>query len=306
MPSIDIVIPAFNAEHCLNRTLEAAFDPDVPVDLSLGCIVVNNRSTDATAEIIARWADRGVRGVDHHSAQGRSTAVNSGVAASEADYVLVLDADCRLVGKNSLSVVNRAIRDHVAAGFGYATGVSDDFWGRYHRALANERMRSGWQGWTTQCCVVARDVFNRVGGFPTDYEYYGFEDRDFICRLRTHCSDTELRSLPDLQAHHDDDATLADVCRKMYVSGRHSSAVFRENFPDEYDATVYGRVDATTASAPMRLLLAALQPFRRVLRGMTSALLGWRHMPLIVGRPAVRLCSGLFYYRGTVDRNKRR
>jgi glycosyltransferase involved in cell wall biosynthesis len=305
MPSLDIIIPAYNAEHCLTRTLEAIFEQSIPTGLVLGVIVVNNRSTDGTGELIDQWADKGVRRIDYRDTQSRSSARNAGIAASKADYALMLDADCRLLGQDCVNLVAAAMADGVDAGFGYATGASDDFWGRYHRSLAVNRATAGWLGWTSQCLFVRCELLEAVGGFPIDYQYYGFEDRDFICRLRSYEGIGELRSLPDLQVLHDDDASAQDVCEKMYVSGRYSSGIFKRDFSKEYLATIYAFVDVDTAPGYMVFTLKILQPLRPMFIRIASYLAQGRNTPLAIGRPVIRLCSALSYFQGTVDRNRK-
>jgi len=304
MPSLDIVIPAHNAECCLEPTLEAIFRQTVPRELILGVIVVNNRSTDRTGELIEKWADEGVRRIDHYVTESRSSTLNAGVAASKAEYVLILDSDCRLVGHGSLRVAARAMAEDIDAGFGYATGSSDNFWGRYHRSLEVDRATAGWQGWTTACCLIKRELFESVGGFSIDYRHYGFEDRDLICRLRSTVGDEALKSLPDLQAVHDDDTTIQNVCKKMYKSGRYSSGIFKRNFPDEYLSTMYAYVDTDTAPKQVAFMLRLLQPLQPILVQISAWLTDRRHTPIGIGRPVVRLCSALSYFQGTVDRNR--
>jgi glycosyltransferase involved in cell wall biosynthesis len=306
MASLDIIIPAFNAAHCLEQTLDAIFRQAVPAQLSLGVVVVNNRSTDGTGGLIDRWADKGVRRIDCFDEQSRSSALNAGVAASNADYVLLLDADCRLVGSDCFSLLSEAMAQNVDAGFGYTTGASDNFWERYHRSLEAERISAGWQGFTTACCLIKRETFRAVGGFSAEYQHYGFEDRDFICRLRSNAGTDALKSLPELRAIHDDDTTVQSICKKMYVSGRYSSGIFRRNFPAEYLATGYARVDAATAPKHMLILLKILRPLTPVIARIAGYLSQYGNTPLAIGRPFVRLCSALRYFEGTVDRNSKK
>jgi hypothetical protein len=147
-------------------------------------------------------------------------------------------------------------------------------------------------------------LFATVGGFPTDYEHYGFEDRDLICRLRSFDGAGELKSLPELRAIHDDDTNAQDVFEKMYESGRYSSGIFKRNHPDAYLATTYAAVDADTASTAMTMALYLLHPLRSILARATTWLTQRSSTPMFVGRPAVKLCSALSYFRGTVDRNR--
>jgi glycosyltransferase involved in cell wall biosynthesis len=306
MPTLDILIPAFNAEHCLESTLEAVLAQSVPAGIELGVIAVNNGSTDRTAEMIDRWADKGVRRVDYDTGKGRAPTINAGAAASRADYLFILDADCQLHGTACIELIAAEMARNIGAAFGYVTGTAENFWGRYQRLLETDRLAAGWQGWTTPCCVVRRDLFSAVGGFPTDYDHYGFEDRDFICRLRALDGVGELKSLPELRAIHDDDTNAIEVFEKMYESGRYSSGVFKRNHPDAYLATPYAAVDIDTASTVMKLALRLLLPFRSLLARATNGLTQRSGMPLFLGRPAVKLCSAVSYFRGTVDRNRHR
>jgi len=302
MPSLDIIIPAFNVEDCLDQTLEAIFRQTCPAELSLGVIVVNNRSTDGTGEMISRWSGKGVRRVDFTDSQSRSSTRNAGVSSSDADYVLFLDADCRLVGKDCLHLAAQVIAQGDSGGFGQQSAISNDFWGRYLRALEADRLTEGWQGWTTACCLIKRELLEAVGGFPTEYKYYGFEDRDLICRLRAFKKRGTLRSLPDLQAAHEDDLSVQSVCEKMYISGRYSSGIFKRNFSDEYSATRYARVDVDTAQKYAVTLLKILQPFRPVFVRIATYLTQWPNFPLTIARPPIKLCFALSYFKGTVDR----
>jgi glycosyltransferase involved in cell wall biosynthesis len=304
MPSLDIIIPALNAAHCLDGTLRAIAEQKIPAGLSLGTVVVNNASTDDTAVLIDRWSERSVRRLDYFAEQSRSATRNAGVSASTADYVLLLDADCRLAHRDCLSVASEAIARNVDAAFGYTTGMSTGFWQRYHRSLEAERLLADWRGFTTACCLVKRELFNAAGGFSTEYRHYGFEDRDFICQLNARVGSDALISLPNLRAVHDDDLTVPIVCEKMYVAGRYSGEIFKRHFADEYLATGYARVDVDTAPRYIALVLRGLQPFKAPIIAATDRMTRWRHLPLAIGRPFLRLASALSYFAGTRDRSK--
>lgn len=306
MLSLDIIIPAFNAERVLGSTLEAIYEQTLPVAINLGVIVVNNRSVDGTADVIAQWAAKGVRLIDEDSIQGRSAACNAGVQASSADYVLILDADCRLAGKGALQLICDVMNKGVGAGFGYASAATDDFWGRYYRSLEAGRRRAGWQGFTTACCLIRRELLTAVGGFSTEYQHYGFEDRDFVCRLKEHEADAAIIALPELRVIHDDETSVPEICEKMYTSGRYSGGIFKRNFPDAYLASGYARVDVDTAPGYMAMALRILQPLQPLFARLAEYLARRRQMPLAIGRPLLRLCSALSYFRGTVDRARDR
>ena len=85
--SVSVVIPAFNAERTLGAVLEAlAADPERPDEV----IVVDDRSTDRTAEIALAHGARVVEGTSVGYAGG---ARNRGWDAAAGDVVVFLDAD---------------------------------------------------------------------------------------------------------------------------------------------------------------------------------------------------------------------
>jgi len=306
MLSLDIIIPAFNAERVLGSTLDAIDQQTPPASISRGVIVVNNRSVDATADLIDRWASRGVRRVDADDVQGRAAACNAGVQASSADYVLILDADCRLAGTQALQLIAAEMNNDVGAGFGFATADANDFWGRYYRSLEAGRRSAGWQGFTTACCLIRRELFTAIGGFSTEYRHYGFEDRDFVCRLQAHAASVTIIPLPELRVIHDDTTTVPGICAKMYTSGRYSSGIFKRKFPDAYVASEYASVDVDTAPVYMVIALRLLQPLQGLCVRVAERLTRRQHTPLAIGRPLLRLSSALSYFRGTVDRSRER
>lgn len=302
MPSLDFVIPAFNAEACLDGTLDAIDRQILPEGLETGVIVVNDGSTDGTAGIVSRRSGRRIRCLEHARQQGRAAALNTGAAGSDADYVLLLDADCRLVGDRCVQVAAAAMEDGIAAGFGYTTGDASNPLARYMTELEKTRKQKGWQGWTTACCLVRRDVLGVTGGFRADYTHYGFEDRDFICRLRASNVAGELRSLTELRATHDAVQALGDIAAKMYESGRYSSGIFMKRFPEAYADTAYARVDAALASLPLASALRLLAWIERPLTASADRLLRSRRLPAAAGRGLIRLVSAISYFRGTRDR----
>ena len=88
-----IIIPAFNAAPYLAEAIESALRQTCPAEQ---IIVIDDGSTDATPEILARFSGS-VTALRQENA-GVSAARNLGAsAAQEADWMLFLDADDRLV-----------------------------------------------------------------------------------------------------------------------------------------------------------------------------------------------------------------
>jgi glycosyltransferase involved in cell wall biosynthesis len=86
---VSVVIPAYNAARYLTETVESVLRQTFPW---LECIIVDDASTDATAEIAGSFLDPRVRylRVEHG---GVARARNAGMRAAQGEWVALLDAD---------------------------------------------------------------------------------------------------------------------------------------------------------------------------------------------------------------------
>jgi len=89
-PSVSVVICAYNYERFVAESVDSALAQEYPAD-RLEIIVVDDGSTDATPDILARYADR-VRVVRQRNA-GLIAATTRGIEESTGDLVAILDAD---------------------------------------------------------------------------------------------------------------------------------------------------------------------------------------------------------------------
>lgn len=87
-PVASIVIPTYQHAQWLPDAIESALAQTVPCDV----IVVDDGSTDATHEVLDRYANRGVR-VFQIPHQGPSAARNLGINRASGEFVMFLDAD---------------------------------------------------------------------------------------------------------------------------------------------------------------------------------------------------------------------
>jgi glycosyltransferase involved in cell wall biosynthesis len=179
--SISVVIPAYNEESYLPRTLEhlhrANDDLTASRNEHVEIVVVDNASTDRTAEIAIASGARVVRVPEHNIARVR----NAGAAAASGDVLMFLDADT-LIPQTLLNRVARLTDDPACLG----GAVDID----YQPARASIRVYLGMWRWigvifgmaqgATQFC--RRDVFVALGGY--DEAIYMGEDVDFYWRLR--------------------------------------------------------------------------------------------------------------------------
>lgn len=94
LPSVSVVMPAYNYERYVRRAIESALQQDYPAEL-LDVVVVDDGSTDDTAavvrELIVKHPGR-IRLVQQANA-GATAAINRAMAEATGDLLALLDAD---------------------------------------------------------------------------------------------------------------------------------------------------------------------------------------------------------------------
>ncbi|MDH3604875.1 MAG: glycosyltransferase, partial [Candidatus Tectomicrobia bacterium] len=92
LPTVSLVIAAYNEEKVLREKLENSLALDYPED-KLEIVVASDGSTDLTNEIAASYASRGVR-LHHVSPRGGKTrALNRVVPRTHGDILVLSDAN---------------------------------------------------------------------------------------------------------------------------------------------------------------------------------------------------------------------
>lgn len=183
---VSVVIPARNAAATLSATLDSV---RAQTYTRWEVVVVNDGSTDATAEIAQRHRleDSRIRCVDGF-ARGVSAARNQGVASSNGQIVAFLDADdLWLPGKLSAHVWFLATQPDVGMSFDRIRFV--DSLARPTQVVSTTRVNGlnsadllyENPACTASTLVVRREVFDGVGGF--DEALHHSEDLELMIRL---------------------------------------------------------------------------------------------------------------------------
>ncbi len=179
--SVSLVIPAFNEERLLPRTLthaRTASQAFVERGWKVETIVCNNRSTDRTAEV-AR--DHGAT-VVYEAINQIGRARNTGAAAATGDWILFLDADsaptrelfeatAREIERGDRVFVGAVVR--LDADLGWSGNALLGLWNLASRCL---RWMAG------SFVAVEAAAFRAVGGF--DHALYAGEELDLSRRLK--------------------------------------------------------------------------------------------------------------------------
>ncbi|HJW27731.1 MAG TPA: glycosyltransferase, partial [Saprospiraceae bacterium] len=99
-PTVSIIVAARNEEQCIEACIESLLQIDYPTD-KLECIIVNDGSTDRTAEIARLSVETHpskIRVINAHPGKdnllGKTNAVAQGIEVSRGEVLMFTDADC--------------------------------------------------------------------------------------------------------------------------------------------------------------------------------------------------------------------
>ena len=92
LPSVSLVVAAYNEEKVIDAKLKNCFELDYPED-KLEVIIVSDGSTDRTPQIVENYRGRGVIGLFDAPRKGKTAALNRGVARAKGEIVLFSDAN---------------------------------------------------------------------------------------------------------------------------------------------------------------------------------------------------------------------
>jgi hypothetical protein len=207
---IAAVVPVHNGEATLEPVLEA-------LSAELGdcdsLTVVDDRSTDASAEIARRFGAR----VVSSRGPGASAARNSGAAAADAEWLLFVDSDAvpRPEWRGSLEARIRDGADGVQAVYApEAPGKSAATYYKnyyYHYTFTRRIGEGPTPGCGTFFLAVRRSLFDELGGFDTRIVRASVEDADFAERL-TGAGGTIVMA-PEIEVYHLREYGLRDLLR---------------------------------------------------------------------------------------------
>ncbi len=92
---LDVVIPTYNRSALLRKALDSLLRARVPAELTVKIIAVDNNSTDDTKAVISDFVQRSNGRVSYvfEKRQGRSPALNAGIAVATGDLMGFIDDD---------------------------------------------------------------------------------------------------------------------------------------------------------------------------------------------------------------------
>jgi glycosyltransferase involved in cell wall biosynthesis len=110
---LDVVVPTYNRSASLERAVKSLLTSPIPEGNQVRVIVVDNRSTDATRSVVERLMNESsgrVLYVAENRNQGRSFALNAGIANATAELIGFIDDD-EEIDKGWFQVIFTAFSD---------------------------------------------------------------------------------------------------------------------------------------------------------------------------------------------------
>ena len=188
-PKISIVIPLYNKENCILRTIQSVISQTY-ADYEL--IVVNDGSTDNGVNVVKAYPDSRIRIINKENG-GVCSARNRGIREAKGEYIALLDAD-DLWDIKYLDEQLRMINDFPEAAMwsiNYAetrngkivrrvsTGLPEGYRGYVeHYFEMPERVSDLFHPSST---IIRREMFDKVGMFDERIKYA--EDSDMWFRI---------------------------------------------------------------------------------------------------------------------------
>ncbi len=177
-PFISVIVAARNESENIARCLNSLKAINYPAG-KFEVILVNDRSTDKTSEIIEKSIQgrsnfRLIDSDEHHSEklQGKINALNSGISVSKGELILMTDADCT-VNKNWLRHYARYYSPGTPMICGFTLIIPFNLFGKlqsidwmYLQGLASASSGVGRQ----MSCIgnnlsISRKAYSEVGGY---------------------------------------------------------------------------------------------------------------------------------------------
>jgi glycosyltransferase involved in cell wall biosynthesis len=169
MPFISVIIPTYNRLELLRETVNSVRSQTF-TDFEI--IVVNDGSTDGTAEWLAEQTD--IKAINQQN-QGIATSRNNGAAAAQGRWLAFLDHD-DLWAPTKLEVQAEYVRANPDVALVAAKHIRLGTKPRHSASCAwikgNLFVKAYSESFIhTSSVMIRRDVFDDIDGFPTRYKF---------------------------------------------------------------------------------------------------------------------------------------
>lgn len=257
---ISIILPVLNGEKTLAACLKSLLAQEKDF---LELIVVNNGSSDKTADIIKSFAkyDKRLKYI-FEPLRGRGKARNVAVKAVRGDVIVMTDADC-LVPKNWLGdLTKKILTGEFKAVMGFQDNAFINYWTKMRQLADEENILKKKKGvfiahLDTKNFACEAKILKELG---FDENLNSCEDFDLFLNLQK--NDISIFFLPDLRVSHWHDASAREVFTTERSRAFSYAAILRKhNLPKErkidffsFPFWVFWQIIKSPYQAPYRII----------------------------------------------------
>jgi glycosyltransferase involved in cell wall biosynthesis len=192
---VSIVIPAYNRAYLLGQTLDSVL---AQTYRNWECIVVDDGSTDATAELLGFYCKKDSRIQYHHRPKSRPKGANAcrnyGFELSKGEFVNWFDSD-DLMHKDKLSIQVERLEQSkhyftVCQTLVFENNLSNILGLRHEKIYSNNPFEDYLFekiGWLTQAPLWKKE-FLLQNNFKFDEGLHAAQEWEFHCRVLFHCN----------------------------------------------------------------------------------------------------------------------
>ena len=223
-PSVAVMVPCWNEETTIGGTVESLLALDYPKD-KIEIVLINDGSTDNTRRVVEQYANHPNITVIHKENGGKHSAVNLGIASTNAEFVGCLDADS-FVHPGALREIIPHFEDTQVAAVTASMTVHDPKTMlqrmQYAEYLAGVAMRhifatvNGLYVTPGPFSFYRKRILDTIGGFRHGHQT---EDMEMAMRLQTH--GYKIENAPRAQVYTKAPRTLGSLVkqRTRWTSG---------------------------------------------------------------------------------------
>ncbi|MFC1896013.1 glycosyltransferase family 2 protein [Thermodesulfobacteriota bacterium] len=183
-PLVSVIIATYNRANVLARAIRSVLHQSYQ---NFEILIVDDKSTDNTQQIVVQFTDKRIRFLRHEVNQGQSASHNTGINHAHGVYVAFLDSDDEWLPSMLEECLNKFMQDE-GIGVVYTWAGTHNRDGslvpvnrfRIQGEIYKEALTQGYVSHSITM-VIKRDCFKKVGSWDVDFTVCA--DDDICLRL---------------------------------------------------------------------------------------------------------------------------
>ena len=126
---LSILVPVYNEARTLAVALDRILSVAYPCEVEV--VAVDDGSTDATAQVLARFSDPRLVAVTHPQNRGKGAAIRTASQQATGDYMIICDADLEYAPEEIPSLLEPVLRAEAEVVYGtrsFGSHTAYSFW----------------------------------------------------------------------------------------------------------------------------------------------------------------------------------